>query len=69
MNAETDLAGLAPFPEAEGLPVGRRVLVDDHQQLTLSCHISIHIHLCTRAHYADITACPDAPQVKTVEIT
>ena len=66
MNAETDLTGLAPFPEAEGLPVGCRVLVDHHQQLTLSGHVSIHVHLYTRTHYcveasAGIAALPDAP--------
>jgi len=65
MYAETDLAGLAPFPEAEGLPVGSRVLVDHHQQLTLSCHVSINVHLYTRTHYcveasADIRAHPGA---------
>lgn len=70
--AETDLTGLAPLPEAKGLPVGSRVLVDHHQQLTLSCHISIHVHLCSRTHYcvkasADIAACPGTPQLSAVE--
>ena len=39
------LTGLTPLSEAEGLPVGGCVLVDDHQQLILPRNICIHIAL------------------------
>ena len=41
----TNLTGLAPLPEAKGLPVGLRVLVDDVQQLGRLGQVAVYLGL------------------------
>ena len=41
----TNLTGLAPLPEAESLPIGQRVLIDDVQQLCRLGQVAVYLGL------------------------
>ena len=41
----TNLTGLPPLPEAEGLPIGLRVLIDDVQQLCRLGQVAVYLGL------------------------